>query len=86
MFGIWDWTVVAAYVAGTTLIGHRLKGQPRIDITQLDRGRDLCGSGGVVEDSPDIALHQPINDLLCVGGGHGDNGDPGVRGFDALLE
>ena len=27
MFGIWDWTVVAAYVAGTTLIGHRLKGQ-----------------------------------------------------------
>ncbi len=26
MFGIWDWTVVAVYVVGTTLIGHQLKG------------------------------------------------------------
>ena len=29
MFGIWDWAVVAAYVAGTTLIGHRLKGRQK---------------------------------------------------------
>jgi SSS family transporter len=29
VFGIWDWIVVAAYVAGTTLIGHRLKGRQK---------------------------------------------------------
>lgn len=27
MFSVWDWAVVAAYIAGTTLIGHRLKGE-----------------------------------------------------------
>lgn len=25
MFGFWDWTVLAAYILGTTLIGHHLK-------------------------------------------------------------
>ncbi len=27
MFSAWDWAIVAAYMAGTTLIGHRLKGR-----------------------------------------------------------
>ncbi|MEO0425540.1 MAG: sodium/solute symporter [Pseudomonadota bacterium] len=27
MFSAWDWAIVAAYMAGTTLVGHRLKGQ-----------------------------------------------------------
>ena len=27
MFGPWDWAVVAAYVIGTTIVGHRLKGK-----------------------------------------------------------
>ena len=29
MFSVWDWVVVAAYMAGTTLIGHRLRGQQK---------------------------------------------------------
>ncbi len=29
MFGIWDWAVVAVYILGTTLIGHRLKGRQK---------------------------------------------------------
>lgn len=27
MFGFWDWAVVAAYIAGTTIVGHSLKGR-----------------------------------------------------------
>ncbi len=27
MFSVWDWAIVAAYIAGTTFVGHRLKGQ-----------------------------------------------------------
>ena len=27
MFGFWDWAIVAAYIGGTTLVGHRLKGR-----------------------------------------------------------
>lgn len=29
LFGIWDWAVVAVYIIGTTLIGHRLKGRQK---------------------------------------------------------
>ena len=27
MFGTWDWIIVGAYIAGTTLVGHHLKGK-----------------------------------------------------------
>jgi len=27
MFGFWDWAVVAAYIIGTTIVGHHLKGK-----------------------------------------------------------
>ena len=27
MFSAWDWLIVGAYIAGTTLVGHRLKGR-----------------------------------------------------------
>ena len=27
MFGTWDWAIVIAYIGGTTLVGHRLKGR-----------------------------------------------------------
>ena len=27
MFSVLDWAIVAAYVAGTTLVGHQLKGR-----------------------------------------------------------
>jgi len=29
MFGFWDWAVVAAYMIGTTMVGHRLKGRQK---------------------------------------------------------
>ncbi|MCH7854778.1 MAG: hypothetical protein IIB76_10650, partial [Proteobacteria bacterium] len=29
MFGFWDWAVVAVYIIGTTLVGHRLKGRQK---------------------------------------------------------
>ncbi|MDP6993229.1 MAG: hypothetical protein QGF87_02635, partial [Woeseiaceae bacterium] len=27
MFGTWDWIIVGAYIVGTTLVGHHLKGK-----------------------------------------------------------
>ena len=27
MFGTWDWFIVGAYIAGTTAVGHALKGR-----------------------------------------------------------
>lgn len=27
MFSVWDWAIVATYIVGTTLVGHRLKGR-----------------------------------------------------------
>ena len=41
MFGIVDWAVVAAYVAGTTLVGHRLKGRQKNTRDFFLGGRNL---------------------------------------------
>lgn len=29
VFGFWDWSVVAVYIIGTTIVGHRLKGRQK---------------------------------------------------------
>ncbi len=41
MFGFWDWVVVAAYIAGTTMIGHHLKGKQKTTRDFFLGGRSL---------------------------------------------
>jgi len=41
MFGVWDWVVVAAYIAGTTMIGHHLKGKQKTTRDFFLGGRSL---------------------------------------------
>lgn len=41
MFGAWDWAVVVAYVIGTTIVGHRLKGRQKSTRDFFLGGRSL---------------------------------------------
>lgn len=41
MFGFWDWLVVAIYIAGTTLVGHHLKGRQKSTRDFFLGGRSL---------------------------------------------
>lgn len=41
MFGAWDWAVVAAYIIGTTIVGHRLKGRQKSTRDFFLGGRNL---------------------------------------------
>lgn len=41
MFGAWDWAIVIAYIAGTTLVGHRLKGRQHTTRDFFLGGRNL---------------------------------------------
>ena len=41
MFGILDWAIVAAYIGGTTLVGHRLKGKQHTTRDFFLGGRNL---------------------------------------------
>ena len=41
MFSAWDWAIVGAYVAGTTLVGHRLKGRQHTTRDFFLGGRSL---------------------------------------------
>ena len=41
MFGIWDWAIVGAYIAGTTIVGHRLKGKQHSTRDFFLGGRNL---------------------------------------------
>jgi SSS family transporter len=41
VFGFWDWAIVAAYIGGTTLVGHRLKGKQHSTRDFFLGGRNL---------------------------------------------
>ena len=41
MFGFWDWAIVAAYIGGTTFVGHRLKGRQHSTRDFFLGGRNL---------------------------------------------
>lgn len=41
MFGLWDWAVVAAYIVGTTIVGHHLKGKQHSTRDFFLGGRNL---------------------------------------------
>ena len=41
MFSAWDWIIVGAYVAGTTLVGHHLKGRQHTTRDFFLGGRSL---------------------------------------------
>ena len=41
MFSAWDWIIVGAYVAGTTLVGHHLKGRQHTTRDFFLGGRNL---------------------------------------------
>ena len=41
MFGFWDWAIVAVYIGGTTLVGHRLKGKQHSTRDFFLGGRNL---------------------------------------------
>jgi SSS family solute:Na+ symporter len=41
MFGIWDWAIVGAYIVGTTIVGHRLKGKQHSTRDFFLGGRNL---------------------------------------------
>ena len=53
------------------VVGHPLQRQHRVDAFDVDAVRHVGGHGGVIEDGPDSAAHQLVDDVLGGLGGHG---------------